>query len=85
MRNPLVHLLFLVAPFLFGELGREIASATPPSSPASASPTPRAPTEVCTATPAPKSASASSTPPRTNAAQPATPTARRPLPAHFFM
>jgi hypothetical protein len=85
MRNPLVHLLFLVVPFLFGELGREIASATPPRTTASASPTPRAPTEVCTATPAPKSAPAPSAPPRTNAAKPATPTARRPLPAHFFM
>jgi hypothetical protein len=85
MRNPFVHLLFLVAPFLSGELGREIGSATPPRTTASASPTPRAPSDVCTAAPAPKSSPAPFASPRTHAAKPATPTARRPLPAHLFM
>lgn len=85
MRNPFAHLLFLVAPFLIGELGREIGSATPPRTTAAASPSPRAATEVCTATPAPKSAPAPFAAPRTNSTQPATPTARRPLPAHLFM
>ncbi len=85
MRNPLAHLLFLVAPFLIGELGREIAFATPPRTTASASSAPRASTDVCAAVPAPKSAGVPAAAPRANSAKPAPPTVRRPLPAHLFM